>query len=132
MPPDYSLRAPRPGASRPQEQSARAGAEAALAPQAALAAEAAPNTPGQQAFLSAAGTPAPADIRRKVDADAALEQPDGLADQLMFWRSRDNSQVVDAQREAQRLRGNAALGQTVQQGDTPIIQRGSRGILDWF
>ena len=36
MPPDFSLRAPRPGAARPQEQTARGAAEAALVPQAAL------------------------------------------------------------------------------------------------
>ena len=38
MPPDFSLRPPRPGAPRPMEQSPRTQAEEALVPQTALAA----------------------------------------------------------------------------------------------
>jgi hypothetical protein len=126
MPPDYTLRPPRPGAPRPQELSSRQEAEATLAPQAALAsAQGGDISPGQQAMVSAAGPPAPADIRRRVDADAALTQSDrGFADRVMFWRTPpDRSVVVDPQREARRLRENAALGQSPTAGDTPIIQR---------
>src|SRR5665213_1041626 len=36
MPPDYTLRPPRPGATRPQEMTAPRAAEAALVPQTAL------------------------------------------------------------------------------------------------
>ena len=46
----------------------------------------------------------------------------------MFWRSAPPSgTVVDPVREAQRLRQNAALGQTTDSGDTPIIQRRRSG-----
>jgi hypothetical protein len=124
MPPDYSLRPPRPGASRPQEATAQADAEAALVPEAALAA---PGTtsPGQEALVEAAGKPAPADIRRRVEADAALDSPGrSFTDRLLFWRKTPQPGVaVDPQREAQRLRENAALGQNPDQGDTPIIQQ---------
>ena len=72
MPPDYTLRPPRPGADRPQELTPRQGAEAALAPQSVLTGpQSGEITPGQQALVAAAGPPAPADIRRRVDADAA-------------------------------------------------------------
>ncbi|MCW3473326.1 DUF3035 domain-containing protein [Limobrevibacterium gyesilva] len=125
MPPDYTLRPPRPGASRPQEQSSSSAAQATLAPQTAFGADAVGSTsPGQQALLNASGPAAPADIRRKVDADAAIDAPGpSFTDRLMFWRSPPPPGiVVDPQKEAQRLRENAALGQNVQQGDTPIIQ----------
>lgn len=135
MPPDYQLRPPRPGAARPQEQSSSSAAEAALVPQSALASPQGAPSPGQSALLSAAGPAAPADIRRKVESEAALDQPDQtLTDRLMFWRSTPKpGVVVDANKEAQRLRENSALGQNLEQGDTPIIQRNSGikgGLLD--
>lgn len=137
LPPDYSLRPPQPGASRPQELSSRDAAEAALVPQAALGnggASATTASAGEQALLGAAGPAAPSDIRQKVDAQSALDQPSSsLTDKLMFWRSPPTpGTAVDAQREAERLRENAALGADMRQGDTPIIQRKSTsgGLLD--
>jgi hypothetical protein len=135
MPPNFDLRPPRPGATRPQEQSARTGAEAALVPQAALANDTARSSPGQQALLGAAGPAAPADIRRKIENEASLDQPDrSLTDRLMFWKAAPPAGVtVDPTREAARLRGNAALGQSAEPGDTPIIQRNQKssgGLLD--
>ncbi len=138
MPPDFQLRPPRPGAPRPQEQSERTAAEAALVPQAALGGEDAPGdaaggvSAGQSALVQAAGPAAPADIRRKVDSDAALAATDtSLTDRLMFWKKQPPpGVVVDPQKESQRLRENAALGQNPEQGDTPIIQRKRAGLFD--
>jgi len=133
MPPNFSLRPPQPGAPRPQELSQRQEAEATLAPQAALAsAQGGETSTGQQALLAAAGPAAPADIRRRVDTDAAMAQGDrSLADRLMFWRTpTDKSVVVDPRRESQRLRENAALGQDPTAGDTLIIQRSKKTLWD--
>ncbi len=132
MPPDYSLRPPRPGASRPQEVSERGQAQAALSPQMALDSGQVGSSPGQQAIVSAAGPAAPHDIRNHVDADAQLDAPGrGFTDRLMFWRTPPRpGTVVDAARESQRLRQNAALGQPAEDGTTPIIQRRRPGILD--
>ena len=79
---------------------------------------------GQQALVNAAGPAAPADIRREVNAQTALDAPSrSFTDHLMFWRSTPPpGVVVDPSGEAQRLRANAALGEPVTQGDTPIIQ----------
>jgi len=133
MPPDYTLRPPRPGASRPQERTSRDAAEAVLVPQAALtAADAAPMSPATQQILQAAGPAAPADIRTLVEQDSSLERPSrSTVDRMMFWRAPPPAGVaVDPQREAQRLRENAALGQSVEAGNTPIIQPKPRSWLD--
>ena len=125
MPPDYSIRPPRPGAPRPQEQPQRVQAEEALAPQMALGTAPAGMSPGQEALISQTGPTAPTDIRAKVDSEAQLDRPsETFTDRLMFWKaSPQPGTVVDAQKESQRLRANAALGHSVEAGDTPIVQR---------
>jgi hypothetical protein len=127
MPPDFTLRPPTPGVSRPQEMSQRAQAEATLIPDSALARGPAPTTPGQQALLQQAGPPPPANIRTQVDASANIDR--SLTDRLMFWKSPSQGTVVDASKETQRLRENAALGQSPLVGDTPIIQKKASGFL---
>ncbi|HET6606628.1 MAG TPA: DUF3035 domain-containing protein [Rhodopila sp.] len=131
MPPDYNLRPPRPGAPRPQEQSSRQQAEAALVPQLALAAPQGSSSPGQTALLQEIGPAAPADIRTKVDHDAANSSAsEGFIDKLLYWRKPDsNLATVDPGKEASRLRQNAALGEGPNVGDTPIIQPKKSG---WF
>jgi len=131
MPSNYTLPLPRPGATRPQELTQRQQAEAALAPDAILAPPTATITPGQQALIAAAGPPAPADIRQRVDKEAALRtysRP--LSDRLLFWRSAPPPGTpVDPQRESARLHQNAALGQSPEVGDTPIMQRKRQGLF---
>ena len=131
MPPDFTLRPPRPGASRPQELSQRQQAEAALVPDTLTSSPASTPTRGQQALVAAAGPSAPANIRAQVDRDAALDQPSrGFADKLLFWKAAPlPGTPVDPVREAQRLRENAALGQSVETGDTPIIQPKKSGMF---
>jgi hypothetical protein len=132
MPPDFSLRPPEPGAPRPQELSTQRATEAVLAPQTALAGStSAEESPGQEALVNAAGPAAPADIRRKVDATAAMDAPgQSFTDKLMFWRSPPPpGVVVDAAKESARLRENAALGESVTAGDTPIIQPRKTSLL---
>jgi hypothetical protein len=124
MPPDYALRPPQPGAARPQEVTTTQGAESALAPDTALGAPSGgPVTPGQQALDQAAGPAAPADIRKKVDAEVDLDRPaEGLTDRLMFWKSEPPAgTLLDPAKESQRLRENAALGQSPTAGESPII-----------
>jgi len=131
MPPALGdLPVPRPGADRPQEMSSRQAAEAALVPGVALGQPGArgggPRTGGEQALLSQAGRPAGGDIRRRVDEESLrLDQPDrGLTDRLIFWQQPDQPGVaLDARRESQRLRENAALGREATEGETPVIQR---------
>jgi hypothetical protein len=131
MPPDYSIRAPSPGAPRPQEMAPQTAAEEALVPQTTLSGEPTGGmSPGQQALLAQAGPPAPADIRSEVNAEAARSASPSFANRLMFWQPRPQPGiVVDPTREAQRLRENAALGESPETGETPIIQPQPRGWL---
>jgi hypothetical protein len=132
MPPDFSLRPPRPGAPRPMEQSERTQAEEALVPQTALGTPQGGDSPGQDALVQAAGPAVSGQIRQQVDADARMQNANsGFVDKLLFWRSQEpKGIVVDPTREAQRLRENAALGESPDNGDTPIIQPAKRGWLE--
>jgi hypothetical protein len=131
MPPDYNLRPPRPGAARPQEQSEREQAAEALVPQLALGAPQGNVSPGQAALLEQTGPAAPAGIRASVDRDANQDNADSsFIDKVLYWRKPNTQHVqVDAQKESQRLRENAALGEPPDAGDTPIIQQKKEG---WF
>ncbi|MBV9653887.1 MAG: DUF3035 domain-containing protein [Acetobacteraceae bacterium] len=133
MPPSYDLPLPAPGSPRPQESPERVQAEQALVPESALAATPAEgqDSPGQEALVKLAGPPAPPHIRRTVNAESLDDQPPrSLTDRLMFWQSPPPpGTVVDASREAQRIRENAALGQPIVDGDTPIVQPKRKSIL---
>ena len=132
LPPDYNLRPPRPGAPRPQEQSEQSQAEEILVPQTALAGpRSGATSAGQSALLQQTGPSAPGDIRRRVDQEARRDQGnEGFIDKLLYWRKPDGSQaMVDPALESQRLKQNAALGQSQETGTTPIIQQRRKG---WF
>ena len=132
MPPTFALPAPTPGVSRPQELSDAAKAEEALVPQMALGGPPAANSPGQQALVQQAGPPVTPEIRSQVDVQASKDRPSqGFFSSLMFWRTPPKPGiVVDPTKEAQRLRENAALGQSPEAGDTPIVQPKQRGWLE--
>jgi hypothetical protein len=137
MPPEFVLRPPRPGAPRPQEMTPRDAAQGLLVARTVTALQPveprAGVSPGEAALLAAAGPSAPADLRQRIDADTALlaERGRTFADRLIFWRRPEEpGTVLDPRREAQRLREAAALGRDVTEGDTPIIQRRRRGLLE--
>lgn len=134
VPPDFSLRPPAPGAVRPQEGSVRDQAKQALVGNAATGIDAAGLTPGQSALLRRAGADAvPADIRAAVNREtsALVEGDKAFTDRIVFWRDPDpEGTVVDAAKEAQRLRDNQALGRPVTEGETPSIERRKKGMLE--
>lgn len=116
IPPDYSLRPPRLGAQRPQEEAPvdqarqtvfRAGEDA----KSNLPPAAANRSPGEGELLKQAGAAsAPSDIRQLVDTDAssAGEMSDSFVDKLAFWRTEQKQAptdaVIDPVAEAQRLK----------------------------
>ncbi|MHA1107486.1 MAG: DUF3035 domain-containing protein [Alphaproteobacteria bacterium] len=137
LPPDYGLRPPVPGEKRPQEATVRDQARRTLLGGAATAdskaAQSGQLSKGESAILRRAGavTVDPA-IRGQVNVEsAALAVPnEGFMDKIIFWQKPPPpGVVVDAGKEARRLREASALG-TSPSGDVPIIKRKKKGILE--
>lgn len=138
IPPDFSLRPPRPGAARPQEAPIREQAEDAVFRSARAATATIEQGPvesqGESVLLQKAGAvDIDPDIRQIIDreySDFAREQ-DGFVDWVMFWRDEEAlGTIVDAEAEAQRLKENAALGRAATEGETPTIQRREKALLE--
>ena len=144
MPPDDALRAPEPGAPRPQEGTAAQQAQTALyattggpVPATASVPDAsngpAPSS-GEVALLQNAGaTNADPGIRAEIDTETAaqIERDQTLISRLGFWRTQEPyGTVVDPVAEAKRLQENQALGKPVTEGETPIIAPRKKGVLE--
>ncbi len=133
IPPDFSLRPPKPGEERPQEETAQARAQSALYGAAAQNDSMAVDTPGERALLSrAAADKARPDIRRIINEENAILAADdrSFVDRLMFWREKEPpGQIVDPQKEAQRVQEAIALGKPPNEGETAIIKRREKSIL---
>jgi hypothetical protein len=143
VPPDFALLPPEPGAPRPQEATPRQQAETALFANSgtyttggdlAGGNEFNPQSVGEQAFLQSAGAEGiDPSIRSLVDTENATlaEQSTTFTDSLVFWRDPvPYGTVVDPAAEQQRIQENAALGVPVTTGETPIIVRKEKGILE--
>jgi hypothetical protein len=142
MPPDYGLRPPTPGAERPQEKSVRNEARDILLGSArgssgdALSSAVASGrySQGEAALLSRAGAlNVDPTIRQMVnrESSAVAEASTGMMDKVLFWREPEMpGTIVDPEKEAQRLREARAMGDAVNKGDVPIIERKQRGILE--
>jgi len=135
LPPDFGLRPPQPGAGRPNELSVREQAkQTVFGAESPAVKMVAGRTAGESALLRQAGAvDVDGSIRETVNRESAqLAQADrSLTDRLIFWRSTPPpGTVVDPAAEQQRLRENAALGKPATEGETPIIQRKQRGLLE--
>ncbi|MDP7548449.1 MAG: DUF3035 domain-containing protein [Alphaproteobacteria bacterium] len=155
MPPDFSLRPPRPGARPRQEVTPRARARAALlsAGKESRATAGRAQQAGRNVIAGAAGKvsnvkPSGAElallrkagalgtdssIRQIVNRETTVlaEKDSSFADRLLFWRKKAPfGSTVDAGKEAQRLRQAAAAGDAPNKGETPIIKRRKRGLLE--
>ncbi len=140
VPPNFSLRPPRPGAPRPQtgtptDQARRTvfgldGSETSLN-------EVMPQdgrSVGERALLAAAGVSgANADIRRVIDSetDRINDENEDLLEYLVFWKAKPPAGVlVDPEAEARRLQENATLGRGATEGQTPTIQRKEEALFE--
>ncbi len=137
IPPDYSLRPPRPGAPSPRETAPGAIAQTALLGSAASSQTSGGPSAGELALLSNAGAlNADPAVRALIDDETrALKQKDErFMDEVLFWRKpTEPNRVIDASSEAQRLRENEALGRSVTDGDSPDYDDSDEGgLLDYF
>lgn len=137
MPPDIALRPPAPGAPRPQEPSTRTlgqsiviGSSAEPAPTIDLS----DRSPGEAALLTGLGaTDVDPDIRQIVEEETAaqVERDRSVVSRLNFWREQEPyGQVVDPVGESQRIQENIDQGKPLTEGDTPIVIRRKKGLLE--
>jgi hypothetical protein len=123
MPPEFSLRAPMPGAPRPQETAPIDEAASALlgsAPRGQAV------TSGEEALMMDAGVRYNPDIRTILDQELAqtAERDQPVAKRLLNIGKKQlpPATLVDAEKEAERLRNNAEQGKPVTEGTTPTIK----------
>jgi hypothetical protein len=133
IPPDYSLRPPRPGAAPTQEVSPtdqakqtifRAGNQDAQLPGADQ------RTAGENLLLEQAGAASAApDIRQTLAREAKADEGpvnESFVDKLLFWRGPATqpgpaNQVIDPTQEAQHLKGSQAAA------NAPATSSGLKG-----
>mgnify|MGYP001182452103 CR=1 FL=1 len=141
MPPNFALRPPVVAEVGKGKSESAAKAKAALVRQTqgiatvlrAQAVSAPAKSIGEQALLTRAGAEnANPGIRQLIQRETTLleEKDRAFTERLIFWQKAPPSgQIVDAKKEAERLRQAAATGKTATTGETPIIRRGRRAIL---
>jgi hypothetical protein len=133
MPPDFALRPPDPGAPRPQEQSPREQAQTVVFGSGGTT-YTGDGSPGESALLQQAGaSDVDPSIRQLVNAetDQEIAADNQFIDRLVFWRaSTPPGQIVDPTAEQQRLQENAALGKPVTSGETPVVIRRKKALLE--
>jgi Protein of unknown function (DUF3035) len=150
LPPDYGLRPPAPGESRPGVDTASERARATLtggqqqrpAASGQEVVAAAFDEPGEAASsgeraLIAQATTAPVDpeIRRKIaEENMQLAQVEAeLFTRLVKWNQPQTLAVaVDPVAETERLRANRAAGKPPTEGDPPVITQRRQSVLQGF
>ncbi len=140
LPPDFGLRPPKPGVTRPQTIMPRNEAKKAilsnirtppLAKSTEKAAQSQANqTPGTVALLSNAGaTQANPDIRALINIETSNLSSDvdgSIAEKILFWRKNGvglKGAVIDPAAEQRRMRRKNAEGDVVEEAPAPTIQR---------
>ncbi len=137
VPPDFTLRPPQPGATRPQEGTTRDQARATLlGERSGVSLSLVGRDSGDMALLTRAGaSQAQPGIRELVDKESQslAEAGHSFTDKLVFWRKppeAGDGEQLDAAKEEQRLQENRALGRPVTAGETPRIERRRKGMLE--
>ena len=145
IPPNFSLRPPKPGAVRPQDldpnvqaQKSVFGSDPDKLGQITRFTTAG-NVPmsksqGEISLLQLAGIDQrDSNIREllKQETSVLTEREARFVDQLIFWQDpAEPGVVVDPTAEAKRIQENQAIGEPVTEGSTPIIRRRSKAILE--
>jgi len=137
LPPEFSLRPPEPGASRPETEGAKTVAERALLQQSKAKStrqQKAGLSYGDQAFLRKLGAlDVDPNIRSIVNRETSIYAEEGkkFTDSLIFWQDKPGyGTTVDADKENRRIKETQALGKPVTEGETPNIERKEKGWLE--
>jgi hypothetical protein len=130
QPPDFTLRPPMPGATRPQEGTVRDQAKSVLVPGRSdvTLGGSADVSAGEQLILNKVGAgKTDPNIRRKVDEEttALIQADDSFTDKILFWQGKPiPGEALDADKEAKRLQQKPSTDATA-----PQIIRHDKG---WF
>ena len=149
LPPDYGLRPPEPGQSRPgidtpseRARTSLTGGPLQQAPDAGQEVVSAAfeggvaASSGERALVAqATPTPVDPDIRRRIAEEnmelAQVEQ--ALFTRLVEWREPQTlGTVVDPVAETERIRANRAAGKPLTEGDSPVITQRRQSVLQGF
>lgn len=143
LPPEYGLRPPTPGESRPQKVSPLDQAREAILGKNAGRPEATPTpakagSPGLQALITRTGADkAEPGIRRLVNQESSVlaDEDQLFVNKLIFWVDDKSNPgiVVDAKQEQKRIMSNQALGKPINEGEIPEVKRkqARKGLLDF-
>jgi len=108
MPPEYSLRPPRAGAPRPQEQATSEEARTAVFGEEEQRQSAEPTSAEEALLQQAGGNQADPEIREKLaeenESSSSKDEPIGTKLLGIGGDSDDDAETVDAAEEAERLR----------------------------
>lgn len=135
MPPDYGLRPPseKEAEVRPADDPQNIAKRVMLGGREADAKPIQAATPGTTALLARAGAHmAEPDIRQTVNREttAYAEEDQNFMEALMF--DPDPGVVVEPKEELKRIQENQALGQPVNSGEVPTIEKKSKAPLEGF
>ena len=143
LPPEYGLRPPAPGESRPHNVSPMDHAREAILWKNAARTAASPTTvnagsPGLQALITRTGAnKAEPGIRRLVNQESSVlaDEDQIFVNKLIFWVDDKSNPgiVVDAKKEQKRIMSNQALGKPINEGEIPEVKRkkARKGLLDF-
>lgn len=145
VPPDFTLRPPKPGAVRSQDLDPqlrakesvfgsdpdRLGAITRFTTAGELPAS---KSPGEISLLQLAGVDQrDPNIREIINQETSIltERETTFVDDLIFWQDpQPSGTVVNPTEEARRIQENQAVGEAVTQGETPVIRRRRRALLE--
>ena len=122
MPPEYNLAPPEPGKEPLQPIKPAEDAETALFGNAESEKDYISNA--DQTFLDKLGTEQYHPNIRKILDDEVENDPANdkyLIDNVMFWKDKDNSVIIDNIEEAKRLKANKEQGLPVDNGDVKVF-----------
>lgn len=128
VPPDYNLRPPAPGQSRPQELAPDQTARAAI-----FGTDIGRNASEGEKLLvrQAGGEAVETNIRQEVDFDSAqvLRKPRSFTDSILSFGKPSGEPVVDAAAEAERIKASKAADADLTGGGDVLIRRKSSSKL---
>jgi len=139
LPPDYGLRPPKPGISRPQKiQPSDVAREVILGKNQEKVQSNTATTPGLQAMLRDTGAiAADPEIRDAINQETSIlaVEDKRFIDKLIFWVDDQPSggTVLDPKKESKRLREAQALGKSITETGTINVKRKApkKGLLDF-